>query len=69
MNRHEALAPLSREHHTALILCQLLKKSTPDYKGLPTSPADKAAYAINIFNTLLLPHFRKEEELILKVKE
>ena len=68
MKRHEALAALSREHHTALILCQLLKNSAPDYNGLPTEPSDKASYAINMFNTVLQPHFMKEELLLLKIR-
>ena len=68
MKRHEALVPLSREHHTALILCQLLKNSVPHYKGLPAGVLDKAGYALNIFNTVLQPHFMKEEILLSKVR-
>jgi len=69
MKRHEALVPLSREHHSALILCQLLKKSMPDYKGLPSEPKAKASYAVNLFHTILAAHFRKEEELLQRLKD
>ncbi|CAN5739285.1 hypothetical protein BH11BAC4_BH11BAC4_21430 [soil metagenome] len=68
MKRHEALAPLSREHHGALILAQLLKITTPEYKGLPTSPADKAEYALDFFHKSLHTHFLKEEEMLEKIK-
>jgi len=68
MKRHESLAPLSREHHSALILCQLLKHTAPDYKGLPKDPVAKAVYATNLFYTALQPHFIKEEALLLIIK-
>lgn len=68
MKRHEALAPLSREHHTALILAQLLKKDAPVYKGMPTLPKDKAVYAINFFKTKMQKHFLLEEEMLHKIK-
>ncbi len=61
MKRHEALAPLSREHHQALILAQLLKKNAPVYKGLPELANEKASYATAFFNTDLKLHFVKEE--------
>lgn len=68
MKRHESLAPLSREHHTALILAQLLKSNAPDYRGMPKLPEDKAGYAMNIFQTSLQQHFMKEEKILEKVK-
>jgi len=67
MKRHEALIPLSREHHGALLLAQVLKSDVPDYKGMPTLPAEKAAYALEAFNNTLQPHFKKEEMLMQKV--
>jgi hypothetical protein len=36
MKRHEALIPLSRDHHGTLILARLLRSDAPPYKGLPT---------------------------------
>ncbi len=67
MKRHPSLTPLSREHHPVLILAQLLKKDTPAYKGMPTEPAAKAAYALNLFLTDMKKHFSKEELLLQKV--
>jgi len=68
MKRHEALAPLSREHHGALILAQLLKRTAPEYKGLPTSAAGKAEYALEVFHGSLHAHFLREEEMLEKIK-
>lgn len=69
MKRHNALTPLSREHHSALILAQLLKKGAPVYTGLPSDPEGKAAYALNMYTTILQKHFLKEEEILSKVKK
>ncbi len=69
MKRHEALAPLSREHHEALILAQLLKKNAPAYKGLPDNAAAKAEYALSFFTTKLQAHFSIEEQILQKVKK
>lgn len=69
MKRHEALAPLSREHHGTLILAQLLKKNAPVYKGLPTHAAGKAAYALQQFEELIKKHFQQEEIMLEKAKD
>ncbi len=68
MKRHESLAPLSREHHLALILAQLCKKDAPVYKDLPTTVAGKAKYALDFFNADLSNHFKKEEKLFREVR-
>jgi iron-sulfur cluster repair protein YtfE (RIC family) len=68
MKRHESLAPLSREHHSALILAQLIKRNAPLYKGLPETITDKVVYAIQFFKTELKNHFKKEEAMLKKVK-
>ena len=68
MKRHETLAPLSREHHGALILAQLLKKDAPPYKGLP-EPEGKRDYALQFFKTDLQTHFIKEEKILDQVKQ
>ncbi len=68
MKRHEILAPLSREHHGALILAQLIKRNAPDYKGLPFTICDKVVYAINYYKKELKTHFKKEEILLKQVK-
>ena len=67
MKRHESLAPLSREHHPALMLAQLLKKDAPAYKGMPATPVAKAAYAARLFHPDLKTHFSKEEAMLEKV--
>lgn len=69
MKRHETLAPLSREHHGALILAQLIKRNAPEYKGLPATISDKVVYAINYYKNELKAHFKKEELLLKKVKD
>jgi hemerythrin-like domain-containing protein len=69
MKRHETLAPLSREHHGALILAQLIKRNAPEYKGLPTTISDKVVYAIDYYTNELKAHFKKEELLLKIVKD
>lgn len=66
MKRHIALAPLSREHHGALILAQLLKRTAPAYKDLPTDPQGKAKYATSFYRSELIKHFAEEEEAVIK---
>ena len=66
MKRHEALAPLSREHHGALILAQLLKNITVVYKGLPADVTGKAAYASRFYQEHLIKHFKEEEDIVIK---
>lgn len=64
MKRHEALAPLSREHHDGLILAQLLKKNAPPYRGLPTDLPGKLGYAREVFSDVLDKHFIQEEQVL-----
>ena len=68
MKRHESLAPLSREHHSALILAQLIKRNAPDYRGLPTTIGDKVEYALTVYNNDFKKHFTKEEAMLQEVK-
>lgn len=69
MKRHPSLAPLSREHHPALLLAQLLKKDAPPYREMPSTPESKAVYAYELFVASLQQHFRKEEQMLEKVKK
>jgi hemerythrin-like domain-containing protein len=64
MKRHEAIAPLSREHHDALILSQLLKLNAPAYRGMPSTITDKIVYAKTFYNEHLIAHFKQEEALL-----
>ena len=68
MKRHASLAILSRQHHAALILCQLLKSGAPEYKGLPTDTVGKMVYASQFYTTDLMPHFEAEEKVFATVK-
>jgi len=64
MKRHEAIAPLSRDHHGSLILAQLLKKNAPVYKDLPGTTGDKAKYAQELFQNSIQKHFEQEEAML-----
>lgn len=61
--RHDSLIPLSREHHSALVMAMRIDREIPD--------ADEAGVR-DVYNTLmafweqgLLPHFRAEGECLL----
>lgn len=68
MKRHDSLAPLSREHHPALLLAQLLKKSAPAYKGMPADTEGKILYAAEFYSSHLIAHFNDEEKVFEKLK-
>lgn len=68
MKRHEVLVPLSREHHYALILAQLLKKDAPNYNGLPTDAIGKVEYTLQLFKSKLKHHFAVEDKLLAVAK-
>ena len=63
MKRHKALYSLSHEHHNGLMLAQLVKANSPEYKGLPKTIEDKKHYAVKFFEENLIPHFKKEEDI------
>jgi hypothetical protein len=64
MKRHLSLQPLSREHHEALLLAQLLKKNAPAYKGLPLNEHEKIAYAVTFLKRILPNIFWKRRKLL-----
>lgn len=64
MKRHKALHSLSQEHHHGLMLAQLIKAGSPEYKGLPKTFEDKKSYTIKFFKDNLVPHFQKEEDIL-----
>ncbi len=68
MKRIEALAPLSRDHHSTLILSQLLKKGAPDYRELPTTAIGKKEYALEQYEMHIKNHFKSEELILEQVK-
>ena len=63
MKRHPSLAPLSRDHHGALILARLLQSGAPVYKGLPADAEGKANYAVKFYKENLIKHFEEEEKI------
>jgi len=64
MKRHLALINLSREHHNALILAQILKKDGPNFKDLPADNEGKRTYTLSFYKKELVTHFRYEEEIL-----
>ncbi len=64
MKRHESIVPLSRDHHSTLILAQLLKRNAPVYRDLPDNVKDKAKYAQQQFEAHIKKHFEKEETIL-----
>lgn len=64
MKQHEELHSLSQEHHHGLMLAQLIKAGSPEYKGLPKNLEDKKSYTINFFEGNLVTHFQKEEDIL-----
>lgn len=68
MKRHEALIPLSRDHHGTLILARLLRSDAPPFKELPLEAKGKAEYALKHYREELLEHFEQEEKMIPMLK-
>jgi hemerythrin-like domain-containing protein len=69
MKRHEAIAPLSRDHHGSLLLAQLLKKNAPVYRDMPDNAKDKTRYAQQQFEEHIKKHFEQEEAMLELVKD
>jgi iron-sulfur cluster repair protein YtfE (RIC family) len=64
MKRHQSLLCISREHHTALLLAQVLKKDTPPFKGMPVKVPDKVEYLKARYHADLSIHFNTEEKIL-----
>lgn len=66
IQRHPAIAPLSREHHHALLLARGLQKGASDHirATLPQEERALAAHVCTFFDEHLAPHFALEEELL-----
>ncbi len=69
MKRHKALHSLSQEHHHGLMLAQLIKAGSPEYKDLPKTLEDKKSYTIKFFKDNLVPHFQKEEDILFPISK
>ena len=59
MKRHPALAPLSRDHHHALVIARRLRRAGPE------QAADAAAAFLEHWEAEERLHFRLEEEVLL----
>ncbi len=55
--RHEALVPLSRDHHQGLLLCWKIRKGMQN----DTKPESVAAYTRYFYEMHLKKHFQEEE--------
>ena len=64
MIRHKALHTLSHEHHHGLMLAQLIKANAPKYENLPKTIKGKKSYTLKFYEENLIPHFKKEEEIL-----
>lgn len=63
ISRHEALQPISREHHFGLLLCWKIRTGLE--KNIDTGRiSDYVKFA---FQTSLQPHFRLEEDVVFTV--
>lgn len=61
MKRHDALQPLSREHHPALVQAKRLR----DFKGDSDQAQQLAQAFVGFWDAEIVQHFRDEEELLL----
>ena len=69
MKRHKSLQSLSHEHHQGLMLAQLIKSGSPEYKGLPNTVEGKVQHTIKFFEENLVPHFNKEEKILFTISK
>lgn len=65
MKREQFLIPFSQEHHTGLIAALLIQKKSPRFSNLPDTIEGKKSYLIEVFEGELLPHFEREEKLLI----
>ena len=69
MKRHKSLQSLSQEHHHGLMLAQLIKSGSPEYKGLPNTVEGKVKHTIKFFEENLIPQFNKEEKILFTISK
>ena len=67
IKRDKALHILSHDHHHGLILAQLIKKGSPQYKNLPNTTEGKKDYSIKFYYDELVKHFEDEEYILFPV--
>lgn len=66
LSRHPVLAPLSREHHHALLLARGVQKGASDHirATLPPDARGLAAHVCAVYDAQLARHFTLEEEVL-----
>jgi len=62
MKRHPSLIPYSQDHHKILLLAQVLKIDSPDYKNMPRDLGGKVEMAQRYFKDIIAPHEDREEK-------
>lgn len=67
LKRDKAFLILSHDHHHGLILSQVIKKGSPQYKNLPDTTEGKKDYAIRFYYDELIKHFEDEEKILFPV--
>ncbi len=60
MKRHQALIPLSHDHHHALVEARRLRRAADQ----PDDPSGPATAFLRFFRLSSVPHFREEEEAL-----
>ena len=60
MKRHQALIPLSHDHHHALVEARRLRRAA----DRDDDPSGAATAFVRFFRTSSVPHFREEEEVL-----
>ena len=64
LKRDKALHILSHDHHHGLLLAQLIKKGSPQYKNMPDTTEGKKDYSIRFYYDELIKHFADEEKIL-----
>ena len=68
MKRHQALAPLSRDHHDGLLLAVRLQQGKQALPRLWShDPLWQADYVVKFYDRHLVPHFEAEEKVLFPV--
>ena len=67
LKRDKALYILSHDHHHGLLLAQLIKKGSPQYKNMPNTTTGKKDYSIRFYNDKLIKHFENEEKILFPI--
>ncbi len=67
MKRHEAIIPLSQDHHQALRLAVAIRKKAPNVRLARKSLEEKIKETEDTYQTELIPHFEHEEEILFPI--